>query len=299
MLFLKRVNAMAPSTTLVKQMLQDQTRVLTRSERQLASTLLQDYPMGGLQSITKLASAAGVSTPTVIRMARKLGFDGFPALQDALREEVAAQIRNPISRRDAWLAGASVEHPLNRFAEAVESNLRHTLERIDTAVFDAVAQLLADTGRHVYVAGGRITRSTADYLFNHLQIIRPHVTELGNSPNIWPQYLLDMDQRSVLVLFDIRRYESNLKKLAGLAGERGCKVVLFTDQWGSPIGRSADYTFNALVEAPSSWDSTIAVMLIVEALIAEVQAKRWDESKERIEELEAMFSSTRLFRSPS
>lgn len=81
---------MATVVKLVKQRIQDELDDLTRSERQLASILLQDYPMAGLQSITKLAAAARVSTPTVIRMARKLGFDGFPDLQDALREEVAA-----------------------------------------------------------------------------------------------------------------------------------------------------------------------------------------------------------------
>ncbi len=270
---------------------------LTRSERQLASILMQDYPMAGLQSITRLAAAANVSTPTVIRMARKLGFEGFPALQEALREELAERIKKPISKRPAWSAGEGARHLLSRFAEAVSENMRHTLERIDTATFDAVARLLADTDRQLHVVGGRITRSNADYLFNHLQIIRPRVTQMGNSPNVWPQYLLDMDERAVLVVFDIRRYESDLERLARLAGERGAKVVLFTDQWGSPIGRFADFTFNGLVEAPSSWDSTIALMLIIEALIAEVQTIRWDESRERIEELEAMFSASRLFRS--
>lgn len=282
---------------LVKQMIRDGMAGLTRSERQLASVLMQDYPMGGLQSITRLALAARVSTPTVIRMARKLGFDGFPALQDALREELAAQIKKPISKRDAWKVEGATGHLLTRFAEAVSENIRHTLERIDTALFDAVARLLADPGHDLYVVGGRITRSNADYLFNHLQIIRPKVLKLDNSVNVWPQYLLDMDARSVLVIFDIRRYEADLERLAQLAGARGAKVVLFTDQWGSPIGKSADFTFNGLVEAPSSWDSTIAVMLIVEALIAEVQEARWEASKARIEELEAMFSSTRLFRS--
>lgn len=288
---------MSAATKLVKQMIQDQMADLTRSERQLASVLLQDYPMGGLQSITKLAAAAGVSTPTVIRMARKLGFDGFPDLQDALRDEVAEQIKKPMSKREPWKAAASAEHPINRFADAVFANVRHTLDRIDTGVFDAVAQLLADPSRPIYVVGGRITRSNADYLFNHLQIIRPNVTQLGNSANVWPQYLLDMDENAVLVVFDIRRYEAHLEKLAEIASSRGTRVVLFTDQWGSPIGERADYTFNALVEAPSSWDSTIAIMLIAEALIAEVQTSRWDESKERIEDLEAMFSLTRLFRS--
>lgn len=287
---------MTPTTKLVKQLLQDHTAQLTPSERQLASVLLQDYPMGGLQSITKLASSAGVSTPTVIRMARKLGFDGFPDLQDALREEVAAQIKQPLSKRDAWMVDDSAEHPLMRFAQVVWTNMRHTLERVDTEMFDTVARLLADKSRPLYVVGGRITRSNADYLFNHMQIIRPNVTMLGNSANVWPQYLLDMDKNSVLVIFDIRRYEAHLEKLAQIASERGVTVVLFTDQWGSPIGRCADYTFNGLVEAPSSWDSTMAILLIVEALIAEVQDARWEESKERIEELESMFSSTRLFR---
>ncbi|MTI00902.1 MurR/RpiR family transcriptional regulator [Roseibium sp. RKSG952] len=288
---------MATVAKLVKQRIQDELDGLTRSERQLASILLQDYPMAGLQSITKLAAAAQVSTPTVIRMARKLGFDGFPDLQEALREEVAAQIKKPISKRDAWVVDDEAEHPITRFAQAVWTNMRHTLERLDKEMFDAVAQLLADTDRHLYVVGGRITRSNADYLFNHMQIIRPNVTMLGNSANVWPQYLLDMDEASVLVIFDIRRYEAHLEKLAQVASSRGVTVVLFTDQWGSPIGRTADYTFHALVEAPSSWDSTIALQLISETLIAEVQEARWDESKERIEELERYFSSTRIFRS--
>lgn len=253
--------------------------------------------MTGLQSITKLAAAAQVSTPTVIRMARKLGFDGFPALQEALREEVAAQIKKPISKRDAWVVDDEAEHPTTRFAQAVWTNMRHTLERLDKEMFDTVAQLLANTDRHLYVVGGRITRSNADYLFNHMQIIRPNVTMLGNSANVWPQYLLDMDETSVLVIFDIRRYEAYLEKLAQVASSRGVTVILFTDQWGSPIGKTANYTFHALVEAPSSWDSTIALQLISETLIAEVQEARWEESKERIEELERFFSSTRIFRS--
>nr|WP_240804548.1 MurR/RpiR family transcriptional regulator [Qingshengfaniella alkalisoli] len=282
---------------MVKQIIQDRLEGLTRSERQLANVLLQDYPIAGLQSITKLAFAAEVSTPTVIRMARKLGFEGFPDLQDALRDEVAERIRNPISKREAWSDGAPAEHILTRFAEAVAENIRHTLDRLPTQQFDAVATLLADPTRHVYVSGGRITRSNADYLFNHLQIIRPGVTQLGSSPNVWPQYLLDMDESSILVLFDIRRYEGDMARLATLAAERGCQIVLFTDQWGSPICKVAQNVFHALVEAPSSWDSTISIMLILEALIAEVQAARLEESRSRIEQLEAMFSHTRLFRS--
>ncbi len=287
---------MVDTSASVKMRIQERMETLTRSERQLVSVLLQDYPVAGLGSITELARQAGVSTPTVIRTARKLGFDGFPDMQGAIREEIAAQIKEPISRRDAGRANASDQHTLNLFADAVSSNIRNTLQRLSPEAFDAVVSILADPKRHVYLAGGRITRSNADYLFNHLQIIRANVTLLSQSPNVWPQYLLDMDENTVLVLFDIRRYETDLLKLAKLARDRKCTIVLFTDQWGSPISRLADHVFHALVEAPSSWDSTIAIMLIVEALIADIQAARWEESKGRIEDLEAMFSATKLFR---
>ena len=51
---------------------------LTPSERQLMNTVLDEYPIAGLGSITELASAASVSTTTVTRMLQKTGFDGFP-----------------------------------------------------------------------------------------------------------------------------------------------------------------------------------------------------------------------------
>lgn len=289
---------MSRPAPLVKDRILELRADLTAAERQLSDVLLKDYPVAGLQSITRLAAAAGVSTPTVIRMARKLGFDGFPALQEALREEAAARIREPIARRAAWMGEAAQGHVLNRFADAVTANLRQTLDRLDPAAFDNVAALLADPARRVHIAGGRITRSNADYLFNHLQIIRPGVTLLSQSTNVWPQYILDIGPGTIMVIFDIRRYEADLHRLAALSRERGASVILFTDQWGSPIAGIAEHVFNAHVEAPSSWDSTVSIMLLIEALIAEVQGARWDESKTRIEELERMFSATRLFRSP-
>jgi DNA-binding MurR/RpiR family transcriptional regulator len=105
-----------------------------------------------------------------------------------------------------------------------------------------------------------------------------------------------MNETAVLILFDIRRYERDLDRLAELAKERGAQIVLFTDQWGSPISRLADHVVNAMIEVPSSWDSTLAINLIVEALIAEVQTRVSETARERIEALEDMFQSTRIFR---
>lgn len=287
---------MKSGTGIVKDILSDCMEKLTHSERLVASVLLTDYPVAGLQSITSLASKSNVSTPTVVRLAKKLGFNGFSKMQEALRDEMAARIKKPVSKHDSWIEGDSNKHISHQFADAVTANLRHTLDRLDQTVFDSVAEILGDTSRKVFLVGGRITRSNADYFFNHLQIIRPKVTLLSESSNVWPQYILDMDENSVLVIFDIRRYEKDLQKLANIVNERRCTIVLFTDQWGSPIGKYTEYCFKSLVEVPSSLDSTIAIMFIIEALLAQIQNESWESSRDRIETLESMFGATKLFR---
>tara|TARA_R110000787_G_scaffold80349_1_gene174948 strand:+ start:1390 stop:2256 length:867 start_codon:yes stop_codon:yes gene_type:complete len=282
--------------TLVRDLLKEKQAELTAAERKVSAVLLEEQLLTGLQSINRLAEFADVSSPTIIRLARKLGFDGFSGLQDAIRDEIAARMKQPLAKLDASKPVGGSDHIVSRFIEAVSSNINRTLERLDLAEFDQVAGLLSDPTRRLYLLGGRITRSNAHYFFNHLQIIRPQVTLLDSSPSVWPQSLLDMDAGAVLIVFDIRRYEKELEKLADLALKQGANIVLFTDAWGSPIEKYAQHCFRATVEVPSSWDSTLAINFLIEALVAEVQSRSSDQSAERIATLEQMIGESRIFR---
>jgi DNA-binding MurR/RpiR family transcriptional regulator len=281
---------------LVRDLLKEKQAELTGAERKLAAVLMDDSLVSGLQSITRLAENAEVSTPTIIRLARKLGFDGFTDLQNAIREEIGARMKQPLAKLDTAAHDAPHDHIVSRFIAAASDNINRTLERLDLAEFDRVATLLSDPARRLYLLGGRITRSNAHYLFNHLQIIRPQVALMESSPSVWPQSLLDMDAQATLIIFDIRRYEKELEKLAGLAVKQGANIVLFTDTWGSPIERHAAHCFRSMVEVPSSWDSTLAINFLIEALVAEVQSRSSDQSAERIAALEQMIGESRIFR---
>lgn len=269
---------------------------LTRAERQLANAMLANYPVSGLGSITAVAEASGVSTPTVARMAKKLGFAGYPHLQATLRAELKATISNPIAKHDRWAETAPDTHILNRFADAVMENLRQTLGQIAPDVFNAVAALLSDRERSIHVVGGRITRSLADYFFTHMQVIRNGVTLVASNSNTWPHYVLNMKAGDVLVAFDIRRYEHDILRLAEMAKSKDVILVLFTDQWGSPSAKHATHSFHSRIEAPSAWDSSVVTLFIVEALIAAVQTATWKETRDRMNALEALFDQTKLFR---
>jgi DNA-binding MurR/RpiR family transcriptional regulator len=271
---------------------------LTRSEKRLAESLLGNYPVSGLGSITTIAENAGVSTPTVARMVQKLGYKGYPEFQAHLHQELEATISGPVAKHDRWATNAPGLHILNRFADAITGNLRDTLGDLDTAVFDNAAALLSDRKRSIYFVGGRITGAIAEYFFTHMQVIRPKTTLMSSNSSAWPQYMLNMSAGDVLVIFDIRRYEHDMTTLAEVAKANGVQIILFTDQWTSPVARHALHIFRVRIEAPSAWDSSVVTLFVVEALIEAVQSGTWDETKERMNALEGLFEQTRLFRRP-
>ena len=269
---------------------------LTRAEKQLAKSLLDNYPVSGLGSITTVAENARVSTPTVARMVQKLGFKGYPEFQSHLHQEVEATISNPLTKRGRWASNAPGTHILNRFADAISANLRQTLTDLDTATFDSVATLLSESRRELYFVGGRITGALAEYFFTHMQVIRANTTLLSDNSSSWPQYVLNMNPGDLLIIFDIRRYEVEMVSLAAAARRRGAEIIVFTDQWASPASKHAKHTFRVHIEAPSAWDSSVVTLFIVEALIEAVQNSTWDETSERMKTLEGLFEQSKLFR---
>ena len=75
-------------------------------------------------------------------------------------------------------------------------------------------------------------------------------------------------------------------------------MILFTDQWMSPIAGDAAHAFSASVEAPSGWDSSGGLLFLTETMISAVEKLRWKEASKRMQTLEVVFDSTQQFRDP-
>jgi DNA-binding MurR/RpiR family transcriptional regulator len=266
------------------------------AELKIARHLLADYPMAGMVSITELSAACDVSTPTVMRTLKRIGFTSFVSFQKVLKQELSDALSDPIEKHSRWASGAPQEHILNRYAESVLTNLRETMNHISHQSFNQVVNLLADESLALHLVGGRITHAFSDYLGTHLEVLRGGVYKLPGAVSLWSHHLLDMNANDVLIIFDVRRYETDLLNIAKLSSKKGVKVVLFTDQWMSPIANAADFSFPAYVDAPSGWDSGVATLFIIEALITEVERKLWPQASRRMKELESIFDSTGRFR---
>lgn len=289
--------ATAPNDT-VADRIRARLTSLTRAEHQLANVMLENYPVSGLGSITVVAKSAGVSTATVARLAKKLGYKGVPEVRIAIRAEMRETISEANSPAALHIDAIAEDHILNRFASAITDNLRHTLTTINPDTFDKIAKLIADQNRNIHVVGGRITRSLANYFFTNMQILRDDTTMVASNSNIWPHFILNMKKGDVLVAFDIRRYENDIQRMAHMATEKGVILVLITDHWGSPAKEYATYTLNCAIEVPmeKSWDSTVVILFIIETLIEAIRHENCDESTARLQRLEQMLDRTKQFR---
>jgi DNA-binding MurR/RpiR family transcriptional regulator len=261
---------------------------LSAQERRAALHLRAHYPIGGLDSLARVARAAGVSPQTVLRLTARLGFEGYRPLQDALRRELADGGQTPLGRLAATRPAMAEGDWLDAFGRTVVSNIEAAFERTLRPEFEAAAAALADRRRPVAVIGGRFTHSLAALLVRHLAIVRENVHEITGPTVAWSDRLIDVGRRTIVVAYDIRRYQSDVLRFLAAAVEQRATVILFTDSPAAPGCRHATHTLIAPVESNGAWDSLSALLALSEALMARTTDLLGAEAAERLARLEQL-----------
>ncbi|BCH30831.1 RpiR family transcriptional regulator [Mesorhizobium sp. L-8-10] len=268
----------------IAELIADRIDAMPTGERRAAQALVANYPMIGLKTVADFSAQAGVSSPTILRFVARLGFQNYPEFQSALTDELAAQLQSPASRTTApEPVGHRGATPV---VEATLENIRETFRHVSRRQVDEMVALLAERRSKVFLVGGRFTDPIARYMAAHLTIIRPNVFHLAGQESNWRDRLIDMGRRDVMLIFDIRRYQDSLVRLAEKAHQRGAQIILFTDQWLSPIARFSRHVVAGRTAVPSAWDSSAALFVFAETLIGELTRALEQDSARRIREME-------------
>ena len=274
-----------PGTTL-GDVIHQRTADLTRAERRVARTLFASNLMAGFDTVAGLAARSGVSGPTVLRFANKIGFTGYADFQRALESDVAARIDSPLRLYGRSPPDQRSHHLLDIAGNSFVHSIEATFANLLRSEFDAVVELLADRRRRVYTSGGRFTQACAEMLHAHLYQLRPRAHVIGYTPQGRADALLDLSRRDVVVIFDVRRYQKDTIALAEAARKQGATIVLITDPWLSPIADLADQVLTVDVDAPSPYDTLVPCIALIEALVAAIVGRLGDATRRRISALE-------------
>lgn len=260
---------------------------LTHAERKVARALMADYPVGGLDPVAKLAAAAGVSPPTVVRLVAKLGFGGYAEFQQSLKSEVSVRLSSPLQMH-AERPGTASEGALPRAERLLCDGIRSSFARLPPGEFEQAARLLGDPRRSVTLIGGRFSTMLAEYLAAHLRILRSRVQVLPAAGPDRVSSMLDVGRRDVLVAFDYRRYQHDTVRLAMTAKDQGATLVAFTDPYLSPLAARADVILTSSVASPSPFDALTPALALVEAMITALVDRLGDAPRSRMARYDAL-----------
>jgi len=287
-------------------MIRERMEELTLGERKIANVIFADYPFGALGTLQDLAQKAGVSVPSVTRFVAKFGFEGFKDFQRLLVEELQERQSSPRDLASNKMAFRITSHNAAKDASSKQDSpkdalvqnedffssyigqLASAMDEMATNVpswqFDKFVDLLKDPSRHIFLIGGRISDKIADFMGINLRQIRGNVFHMSNNPEIWPEYVLRMRRKDVVLFFDFRRYQQSLAQLAATIAQMAQPhMLLVTDRWMSPIARYSKQVIALPTQTQYPWDTMISVCVFVEALIVKIMEDDWDGAQKRIE----------------
>ncbi len=271
----------------VVERIMEQAERLTSTERKIAEVLAGEPQTIAFGTVAQVAKRAGTSGPSVVRLAVKLGYDGFVGLQADVQSELARQLgpaRDRIRQRPPTDFVARVE-------SAEQDNILRTLHGINPAALARSIARLADRHHQIWVLPAEMTAPIGMVLASQLGQLRDGVTLLEGSEVAVSRALAGLDPSDTLIAIDFRRYERSLVGLTRWAHERGAAIMAVTDSPLSPLVIGAAETFFISAQGVGPFDSVIGGVALANVLVAGVAARLRQSAPARLDAIEAAWSA--------
>lgn len=236
----------------------------------------------------EVAEKARTHESTVVRLAQKLGYRGYPDLRGDLRRD-----EEP-NGGSASVMRSESGHELSAFvADEVQalSRLTHFVSQQD---LDAAAQTLHTSGT-VYLFSNNDERPTLDLMARRLRRLGMTVVTLGPTPKDLAERFVSFDDTSTLIAFALREAPRQLSTLVSEAARRGGKSILFSDVPGYHFRPSPDHLIAARRGDDSEYRTQIVPIALAYALqlaVFHLDPGRYQAARDGIDDLTRLLGGT-------
>lgn len=250
-----------------------------------AAKYVLDHPTDfGLDPIRDTARKAGVSTYTLVNMAKALGFDGFEALRGPFRHALVAGGGAPDAPEWAReMRGHGVTG--KTYAQAAENGVsvvKRSLERQDIDEIERVvdALLRAET---VYVTAVRASYAMAYYLHYVGRMALPSLELIPRHMNSALDDLNDARPGDVLIAITVTPYSRETIEACRFAAEKGVKLVFISDSEVVASDLAPVATLVTSVISTHNFGCFAGMVAVIETLIALLMERGGQGAAERID----------------
>jgi DNA-binding MurR/RpiR family transcriptional regulator len=254
---------------------------LTQSQKRIAEYIVEHSQSVAFSTVDQLAAQLDVNPSTIVRFTYRLGLNGFPDLQERMRELVRGQLSrtgDPISESqvanhlEGTSFGASLSHDWQ--------NLHRTIAGLNPDVLGRAVNIMA-RARRVYVVAGFSTFPVAQYFALILDRLRSDVSLMASNDAFATPRLVEMKSEDCVVAFTFPRYASATHRIVMWAKDNKAKVIAITDSPISAVGQVADAVLLAVSAGTGMQNSMVAPLAVANALLNGVAAVKGTSALER------------------
>ncbi|MBE6617737.1 MAG: MurR/RpiR family transcriptional regulator [Ruminococcaceae bacterium] len=267
---------------------------LSKGHRLIAKYIIGNYDKAAYMTASALGAEVGVSESTVVRFAIEMGFDGYPGLQQQIRETVRVRLTS-VQRLNAANHRMDEDEVLDLILTADAERIKSTLDTIDREAFVKAVDMLLGA-KNIYILGMRSSAVLADYMRHYFGLMFDNVRLLKPSSGSEVfENLMNVQPGDVFVSISFPRYTTSIVNATEYVSKTGASVIALTDSMSSPIVPHADVALIAKSEMASFADSLVAPMSIINAMIAYIGKRKQAEVAETLSKLEQVWKEYNVY----
>ncbi|MDY0288117.1 MAG: MurR/RpiR family transcriptional regulator [Sphaerochaeta sp.] len=223
-------------TTLLQQALS----YLSPSEAKVASYLLENPSLAVKMSITALAKESGSSTAAVVRLCKRLQFEGYGSLKLALAQEVYG---NSAPREEGpYIFDLSKAEGVGSIASMMVDtacgSISSLKEVLSTSQLESAVEALLTSGK-ILLAGIGASALAAMDLYQKLGRLGMYAS-FPSEPDLQIVNACALDANSVAVIFSYSGETKTMRQVAQQARKAGSLVIAVTRVGGNSLSKLAD-----------------------------------------------------------
>ncbi|UGS36849.1 MurR/RpiR family transcriptional regulator [Capillimicrobium parvum] len=257
----------------------------SRSQKDVAQYIVDHLDEAAFQTAEELARRANTSSSTVVRFSQALGFEGFPELQGAAREEYRRAHAAPVPGAGSGAPAAPLfsldQSEFETALAADHVNVEETARKSSRSDVEAAIDLIASSPR-VLIAGTDQMAFFASYM-RHLLALLDLRAEIVASPSQEALGRLSrIDDETLVIGLSAGRPHPLVVRAMKLARHRKARTVAITDATLSEVAKLAQIRLYYSSNSPAFVRSHTALLSMIQALAYGVYSRDAAQYADRI-----------------
>jgi DNA-binding MurR/RpiR family transcriptional regulator len=275
-------------------LLNEKAESLTPSQKKLLNYILSNDEEAVFLTIQGLSKRVSVSVATVVRLAKALGYAGFPQFQQELRLLFRDKLTTVSRIQKAAQKEMSEENVLVKVFQQDIENITETMKQVSVDDFRRFVKAL-NSAKRVVIIGLRSAHSLAvlmgvalEFLQRDVWVVTPGIG------NMWDR-LLGLRKDDVVVGICFPRYTKETVEVLRYAQQKGIKTLAITDSPISPLARYAECVLPARCKLDSFIESFTAALSLINAIVTALGLYRKEETMSSLKQLEEFWKRQGIY----